>query len=158
MRNWRKEGRRADSTVIATVILVSVTIFLAFAAAFWISGMTEQNMKLRKVGIVSAVCTWEPNNTYWRITMRLKNSGTATATLTSAFINDVEVGNYTMDSVATGSTSTNLTTATTIASGASAKINIYIDQGYASLSTRTTVEVKIHCAGGMEIIKPIELI
>ena len=153
-----KVGRRAGSTVIATVILVSVTIVLAFAAAYWISGTTEQNMKLRKVGIVSAVCTWEANNTYWVIAMRLKNSGTATATLTSAFINDVEVGNYTMDSVALGSTSTNMTTATTIASGASAKVNVYIDQGYASLSSRTTVEVKIHCAGGMDLIKPIELV
>jgi FlaG/FlaF family flagellin (archaellin) len=154
----KNRGRKADSTVIATVILVSVTIVLAFVAAFWISGLTEQNMKFQKVGVVSAVCTWEPTDTYWKITLRLKNAGTATATMTSGFINDVEIENYTMDSVAAGSTSTNMTTSTSLGSGASVTINIYIDQGYASLSTLTTVNIKIHCAGGMEIIKPIELI
>ncbi len=131
---------------------------MAFVAAFWISGLTEQNMKFQKVGVVSAVCTWEPTDTYWKITLRLKNAGTATATMTSGFINDVEIENYTMDSVAAGSTSTNMTTSTSLGSGASVTINIYIDQGYASLSTLTTVNIKIHCAGGMEIIKPIELI
>ena len=158
MKITKSRGRKADSTVIATVILVSVTIVLAFVAAFWISGLTERNMKFQKVGIVSAVCTWEPNDTYWKITLRLKNTGTATATLTCGFINDVEIENYTMDSVAAGSTSTNMTTSTLLGSGASVIINIYIDQGYASLSTLTTVNIKIHCAGGMEIIKPIELI
>jgi FlaG/FlaF family flagellin (archaellin) len=154
----KNRGRKADSTVIATVILVSVTIVLAFVAAFWISGITEQNMKFRNVGVVSAVCTWEPNDTYWKITMKLKNAGTATATLTCGFINDVEIDKYTMDSVAAGSTSTNMTTSTSLGSGARVTINIYIDEGYASLSSRTTVNIKIHCAGGMEIIKPIELI
>ena len=158
MKIRKNRSRKADSTVIATVILVSVTIALAFVAAFWISGLTEQNMKFQKVGIVSAVCTWEPNDTYWKIKLRLKNTGTATATLTCGFINDVEIENYTMDSVAAGSTSTNMTTSTSLGSGASVIINIYIDQGYASLSTLTTVNIKIHCAGGMEIIKPIELI
>lgn len=158
MKIRKNKDRKAGSTVIATVIIVSVTIVLAFVAAFWISGITEQNMKFRNVGVVSAVCTWEPNDTYWKITMKLKNAGTATATLTSGFINDVEIENYTMDSVAAGSTSTNMTTSTSLGSGASVTINIYIDQGYASLSPLTTVNIKIHCTGGMEIIKPIELI
>ena len=157
MKTRKNKDRKADSTVIATVILVSVTIVLAFVAAFWIRGLTEQNMKFQKV-VVSAVCTWEPNDTYWKITMKLKNAGTATASLTSAFINGVEIENYTMDSVAAGSTSTNMTASTSLGSGASVTINIYIDQGYASLSSLTTVNIKIHCAGGMEIIKPIELI
>ncbi len=158
MKIRKNKDRKAGSTVIATVILVSVTIVLAFTVAFWISGITEQNMKFQKVGAASAICTWEPNDTYWKITLKLKNAGTATATLTCGFINDVEIENYAMDSVAASSTSTNMTTSTSLTSGASVTINIYIDQGYASLSPLTTVNIIIHCAGGMEIIKPIELI
>jgi hypothetical protein len=50
-----------------------------------------------------------------------------------------------------------MTTSTTLTSGASITVNIYIDQGYASLSTRTVVNIMIRCAGGAEYFKPIEL-
>jgi FlaG/FlaF family flagellin (archaellin) len=151
-------GRKADSTVIASVILVTVTIVLAFVVAYWIRGVTDHYAKFEKVEMQSAVCTWDSNATCWRITLRLKNAGTAQATLMGAFINDVEIAAYDQDSVVDGSTSTNMTKSTPLSSGASVTINVYIDQGYASLSSRTVVNVKIHCAGGAEYIKSIELV
>jgi FlaG/FlaF family flagellin (archaellin) len=151
-------GRKADSTVIASVILVTVTIVLAFVVAYWIRGVTDHYAKFEKVEMQSGVCTWDSNATSWKITLRLKNAGTAQATLTGAFINDEEIAAYDQDSVVDGSTSTNMTKSTPLPSGASVTINIYIDQGYASLSSRTVVNVKIHCAGGAEYIKPIELV
>ena len=151
-------SRKADSTVIATVILVSVTVTLAFFVAYWIAGTTGNYLKYEKVGMQSGVCTWDSNATCWKIALRLENTGTARSTLMGAFINDVEVENYGQDSVAAGSTSTNMTTSTSLESGASVTINIYIDQGYATLSPRTVVNIKIHCAGGAEYIKPIELV
>lgn len=151
-------GRKADSTVIASVILVAVTVVLAFVVAYWIRGVTDHYTKFEKVEMQSAVCTWDSNATSWKITLRLKNAGTAHATLTGAFINDEEIAAYDQDSVVDGSTSTNMTKSTPLGSGASVTINIYIDQGYASLSSRTVVNVKIHCAGGAEYIKPIELV
>ena len=151
-------SKKADSTVIASVILVTVTIVLAFTVAYWIRGVTDHYAKFEKVEMQSAVCTWDSNTTSWKITLRLKNAGTAQATLTGAFINDEEIVAYDQDSVVDGSTSTNMTKSTPLSSGASVTINIYIDQGYASLSSRTVVNVKIHCAGGAEYIKPIELV
>jgi hypothetical protein len=151
-------GRKADSTVIASVILVTVTIVLAFVAAYWIRGVTDHYARFEKVEMQSGVCTWDSNATCWKITLRLKNAGTAQATLTGAFINDEEIAAYDQDSVIAGSTSANMTKSTPLGSGASVTINIYIDQGYASLSSRTVVNVMIHCAGGAEYIKPIELV
>ena len=46
-----------------------------------------------KVEIQSGVCTVDAYGN-WTITMKLKNSGTATATIVSIFINDVEIDVY----------------------------------------------------------------
>jgi hypothetical protein len=90
--------------------------------------------------------------------VRLKNAGIAQATLMAAFMNDAEIAAYDQDSVVDGSRSTNMTKVTLLGSGASVTINIYIDQGYASVSSRTVVNVKIHCASGAEYVRPIELV
>ncbi len=158
MKQNNIRSRKADSTVIATVILVTVTIFLAFVVAYWIRGTTENYLKFGKVEMQSGVCTWDSNATCWKITLKLKNSGTATAALLGAYINDEEIASYDQDSVVDGSTSTNMTTSTPLPSGASVTINVYIDQGYESLSSHTVVNVKIRCAGGAEYFKSIELI
>jgi hypothetical protein len=151
-------GRNAFSTVISTVILVTVTIALAFIVAYWITGITEHYIKFEKVEIQSGFCIWDSDATYWKITLKLKNTGTATTTLEGVSINDAEVANYDLDSAVVNSTSTNMTASTSLESGASVTINVYIDQGYASLSACTTVNVKIICADGMEFIKTIELV
>jgi FlaG/FlaF family flagellin (archaellin) len=149
--------RKATSVVIASVILVTVTIILAIAVANWTGGVSKQYTKYEKVEIQSATCTWNATDTHWKITLKLKNAGSSSSTLVTAFINDDEILNYGLDTVSPGSTSTNMTASTTLTSGASTTVNIYIDQGYATLSTRTVINVRIHCAGGAEYIKSIEL-
>ena len=151
-------SRKAVSPVIATVILVAVAITVAVAVSYWMGGISSQYTKFEKVEIQSGVTTWNATGTYWKVTLKCKNSGTATATLNSAFINDVEVTTYGQDSPSASAVSTNMTTTTSIASGASALINLYVDQGYASLSAGTTVNIKIHSAGGMDYIKLTELV
>jgi FlaG/FlaF family flagellin (archaellin) len=140
--------RKATSVVIASVILVTVTIILAIAVANWTGGVSKQYTKYEKVEIQSATCTWNATDTHWKITLKLKNAGSSS---------DDEILNYGLDTVSPGSTSTNMTASTTLTSGASTTVNIYIDQGYATLSTRTVINVRIHCAGGAEYIKSIEL-
>jgi hypothetical protein len=149
--------KKATSIVIPSIILVSITIFLAIIVANWSGGITQRYLKYDRVEIQSATCTWNAADTHWKITLRLKNAGSATSTLVRAFINDDEIQIYNQDTVSPGSTSTNMTTSTTLTSGASITVNIYIDQGYASLSTRTVVNIMIRCAGGAEYFKPIEL-
>ena len=148
------------SPVIATVILVAVAITVAVAVAYWMGGIAGQYTKFEKVEIQTGVCSWNVTGTYWKIKLKLKNTGTAAATLISAFINDVEVQNYDNDAVLTNQTSTSMsdTSTTSIDSGAALTINMYIDQGYLSLSSGTAVNIKIHSAGGMDYIELIELI
>ena len=155
----RKVKRKAVSPVIATVILVAVAITVAVAVAYWMGGIAGQYTKFEKVEFQTAVCTYNSGTQDWTIGVKLKNTGTAAATFVAAFISDVEVQNYGIDAVVAGQTSTNMTvTTTSIASGQTLSINFYIDLGYLNLSSGTTINIKIHSAGGMDYVKLVELV
>jgi len=147
------------SPVIATVILVAVAITVSVAVAYWMGGIAGQYTKFEKVEIQTAITTYNKTDTYWKVVMKLKNTGTATASLNAAFINDIEVINYGQDIPVLSSTSTNMTrTTTTLESGEEMVVNFYVDLGYAKLSSGTTVNIKVHSAGGMDYIKLVELV
>ena len=162
----------AVSPVIATVILVAVAITVAVAVSYWMAGISSQYTSFEKVEILSGVCVKMddgliPPNYYWNITIKLKNTGTAPATLLSVFVNDVEVTVYgviTPDFTAgTGAHDdkavTDMIEGITIESGASEIVNILIDyEKYKSLTSGTTTNIKIHSAGGMDYIKLVELV
>lgn len=148
------------SPVIATVILVAVAITVAVAVAYWMGGIAGQYTKFEKVEIQSAVCT--NNGTFWTIEMKMKNTGTASSTLISAFINEVEVDNYDSTAEVAGAWATNINTtvSTVITSGQSVTVYFWMDSARAgtTLTSGTTVNFKIHSSGGMDYIKLVELV
>jgi flagellin-like protein len=156
--------RKAISPVIATVILVAVAITVAVAVSYWMGGISSQYTKFEKVEIQSG---WsERYNTSsltgWIITLELKNTGSASATLVRVFINDVPIkeGNYNETGIVDTETSTSIDfdTGLPLESGAGDTVYIYISDTYKQLSSGTTVDVKIHSAGGMDYIKLISLV
>ena len=166
--------RRAVSPVIATVILVAVTITVAVAVSYWMSGISSQYTAFEKVEIQSGYATLSADATgatKWVITIELKNTGTATATLTSVFINDVPVTAYGIENGLTGllpgatiaeaaektGTSIESPDGLPIESGAGDTVYVYIGSSYASLSPGTTINIKLHSAGGMDYIKLVQL-
>jgi hypothetical protein len=148
------------SPVIATVILVAVAITVAVAVAYWMGGIAGQYTKFEKVEIQSAVCT--NNGTFWTIEMKLKNTGTATSTLLSCFINEVEIDNYDETGPVAGAWATNInqTVTTVITSGQTVTLYFWMDSAKAgtTLTSGTTVNFKIHSSGGMDYIKLVELV
>ena len=156
--------RRAVSPVIATVIIVAVTITVAVAVSYWMSGIAGQYTAFEKVEIQSGYATLGTGNVKWVMTIELKNSGTATATLTNVFINDIPVTEYgiTLDILGqltdplTAGTSI-LAAGTPILSGVEQTVYVYIGSSYPSLSPGTTINVKIHSAGGMDYIRLVQL-
>ena len=155
-------SRRAVSPVIATVILVAVAITVAVAVAYWMGGIAGQYTKFEKIEIQSGVCKWDVTLDQWNVTLKLKNTGTATATLIGVFINEIEVDAYT-GQPANGNATTNMGETHTIESGATSIISVYIDgpgtmPGWQSVTAGTTVNIKIHSAGGMDYPKLIELV
>ncbi len=157
----KNAASNAVSPVIAAVILVAVSLTVAVAISFWMGGITTQYTKFEKVEIKSAVCTYDAYDN-WVITITLKNTGTATSTLNALYVNDNPA---TTDQSAPGSgvdtitTDLNVTTTTTkIESGVEDVITVWIGANHATLSSGTTVNVKIQSAGGMDYIKLVELV
>jgi flagellin-like protein len=152
--------RKAISPVIATVILVAVAITVAVGVSFWMGGISSQYTQFEKVEIQTGYATYSTTNTDWNITLVIKNSGSADATINTCFLNDVPcpTANYGVMTTPAGSWGVSfLDTGVNLAAGASATVYVCIDQGYRSLSSGTTVNIKLHSAGGMDYIKLIRL-
>jgi len=153
-------SRRAVSPVIATVILVAVAITVAVAVAYWMGGIAGQYTKFEKVEIRTTTCTTDTSGN-WVVTLNLKNSGTATATITNVFVNDQEATPDSSAPVAAVATiTTDLTTATAwqLTSGDNDDVVVWIGVTYGTLSSGTTVNIKFHSAGGMDYMELIVLI
>ena len=160
------QTRKAVSPVIATVILVAVAITVSVGVSYWMGGISAQYTQFEKIEIQTGYSTFNLSTTGWLLDLSLKNSGSATSTITHLFINDVPVtltatiavpvttwAASTPESIVTDILATGLS----LDAGASADVQIWIDVGYLSLSAGTTVNVKLHSAGGMDYIKLIRL-
>ena len=146
------------SPVIATVILVAVAITVSVAVAYWMGGIAGQYTKFEKVEIQSTLATINGVGN-WTVRMKLKNTGTATANLIGVFINDIEVDFYAKGPTV-GEWNTDMNSTQAITSGDTTTIEIYIESTKpgTTLSSGTTVNIKVHSAGGMDYIKLVELV
>ena len=157
MRNIRR--RKAVSPVIATVILVAVAITVSVAVSYWMSGISAQYTKFEKVEVQTGYSTAIAGG--WDVQLELKNTGSATSTLLRAFVNDVLIpeANCGYNATIPGECSTDMVWAgTSITSGNYTTIHVYISNTYGTLSAGTTINIKMHSAGGMDYIKLVELV
>ena len=169
------KSRESIGPVIATAILVVVAITIAVTVSYWVSGVSSRYPTFEKVEIQSSTCSWNTTNKNWDLTLTLKNTGTATATLSAVYLNDIAVDAYGSDTPGNGKATTSMSsTGLTINSGATVTVKIYIDgpgddsgesatpvadtDYWRSVTSGTTVNVKIHSAGDMDYIKLIELV
>ncbi|RLG04637.1 MAG: hypothetical protein DRN54_00465 [Thaumarchaeota archaeon] len=75
-------GKAGISPVMATVILVAIAIVIAIAVAFWATGLVGVFTRFEKLEITAAYAT---NTT--DVILRVKNTGSASTTIDSIFIN-----------------------------------------------------------------------
>lgn len=153
--------------MIASVILVAVAITVAVAVAYWMGGISGQYTKFEKVELTTAYST-RVAGSGWLITIDLRNTGTTASTLNTVFINEKPLNStgYGASDFPSGVGDRIVTNieegGTTIGSGASDTFRVWIwndgTNGYGTLSSGTTLNVKLHSAGGMDYIKLVELI
>jgi flagellin-like protein len=160
--------RKAISPVIATVILVAVAITVAVGVSYWMGGISSQYTQFEKVEIQTGYATYDTVDDIWTVTMAIKNSGSAQATINMVFLNDVPcgAGNYhvTAVNVTANEWGTSIpSTGTVLKAGEQTTVYVYICYPVsgitelAGLSSGTTINVKLHSAGGMDYIKLIRL-
>ena len=163
-------NRKAVSPVIATVILVAVAITVSVGVSYWMSGISAQYTEFEKIEIQTGYSAADITGTGWVIELALKNSGSATSSITHLFVNDKPVLLTHVETTAEvdglgaeGSIVTNLPVAgLAINAGESSTVKLWIYPGGTDtqaeyLSAGTTLNIKLHSAGGMDYIKLIKL-
>jgi len=168
-------SRKALSPVIATVILVSVTIVVAVSVAYWMGSIAGTYTRFEKVEIPTAysnkVNDWSVETgapwtagSGWNITVVLKNSGTADATIDDIFINGKpyqQFANATVRWYDSG-VATLTPISLTVNAGGTATIEILVRAGTdpqgVTFSSGTALDIKLHTAAGKEYPKLIDLV
>lgn len=170
-----KLDKRGISPVLATVIIVAVTITIAVAIAYWMGGIAGLYTRFEKIEISYANVQWDSTNNYWKITLKVKNTGSADATIDDILLNGVTISdvssgtayaNYTTSSSLPGSAyfgtaSSGVTVSISLNSGSSTYIAITLPN-QASMGTSTAVsglsiEIKLHTVAGKEYPKIVTL-
>jgi flagellin-like protein len=82
------KDKKGISPVITTVILVAVGIALAVAIGLWMSGLVATFTRFEKLEVTSAYATGGGAKG-WNVTITVKNTGSADATITMVMINGV---------------------------------------------------------------------
>ena len=124
-----------------------------------ISGLS----KFERVEMQSALCVYDGTATEWNITMTVRNTGTAQATLDKVFINSVDISDSD-GSPDPGGIAHNLGSGLTLTSGQSSTFYLIVDNpvtlisSLVNLSSGITINIKIHSTGGMEYLKLVELV
>ena len=151
------QNRKAVSPVIATVILVAVAITVSVGVSYWMSGISSQYTQFEKVEIQTGYATVEVGG--WHVVMTLKNSGSAPATVTHVFVNEIPVDGYAGAAIVLGEIHASVPVAgLTLESGQSGVATVFISSTSGELTAGTTININLHSAGGMDYIKLIRLV
>jgi len=151
------KSKKAVSPVIATVILVSVTIVVAVAVAYWMGGIAGIYTRVEKIEILNSVAEKDTTNSEWDIVIDLKNSGSADATIQSVRINgktlgtggEYYYGNVTLP--ADFYTAPGMTILAGQEGSMTFSIKFYEDTVYDNNPVAgADIEVKLHTAAGMD--------
>lgn len=159
LKRVRRDGR-AISPVIATVIIVAIAIAIAIAVAFWAVGLTGIFTRYEEVKVTSAYAEGDGASGFV-VRIRLKNTGSADATLDDVFINGKPWDVFTAAScvAASGGASSTVGGGSlgtfTLASGDTCDLTIGITAGQAS--SGQTLDVKIHTAAGRDYPRAVVL-
>lgn len=147
--------RRGISPVIATVILVAVAIAVAIAVAFWMTGIVGLFTGFEQLQITSAYAEGDETSG-WTITVEVKNTGTAAASIDNIFINGKPISSYNTGGTTVVTVSPDVTSATvSVNPGETKTFTITIQPS--GFSSGQSVEIKIHTAGGKEYPKLVVL-
>ena len=151
------QKRKAVSPVIATVILVAVAITVAVGVSYWMGGISSQYTSFEKVEIQAGYSTIIAGG--WNISLTLKNSGSATSTITHCFVNEVPIDGYNASVLVADEIHASFPdSGYSLDSGESGVVFVYISSGTVTkLTSGTTVNIKLHSSGGMDYIKLIRL-
>ena len=157
------KDKRALSPVIATVILISVTIVVAVSVAYWMGAIAGGNTSFEQIelpSIYAEVITTPSAG--WNITIDLKNTGSAAATVDNIYINSMPLDDFpTGDIILYGPDGAPVTLSSisvSVANGNTETIVLQLKESTTDgFTAGTRIEVKIHTAAGKDYPTSVRL-
>ena len=158
------KDKRALSPVIATVILISVTIVVAVSVAYWMGAIAGSYTSFEQIELPSTYARWVSTSSLWNVTIELKNTGSQDATLTNVFVNDAPIKDYVGQAYLccngqNMSSSSDLSSISiSIAKGNSVTIVLQLRESTTSgFTAGTTTSIKLHTAAGKDYPTSVKL-
>ena len=129
LRKIRKNAK-ALSPVVASIILIAVTVAVSIAVAAWMGALTVGFMSTEEVKITSVQFT---SNT---ITLTVNNTGTSPVTISEAWVNNVQMSSVTgLNSAISANSGTQIVITTSVTDGYNYQIKLISAQGNSFLYT-----------------------
>jgi len=161
-RSITKE-KRALSPVIATVILISVTIVVAVSVAYWMGSIASGYTSFEQIELPTSYAKAISSPfTGWNVTIELKNTGSADATIDNIFVNSIPLKDYTCGVrlyAGTQNLTDSLSTLSiSVPKGGSTTLVLQLEQSSSDgFTSGTRIDIKIHTAAGREYPAQVKL-
>jgi len=166
MKNLKNllRNKEALSPVIATVILVAVTIVVAVSVAYWMGSIASSYTAFEQIEMPTTYPEW--NGTGWKVHIELKNSGSADATISNIFLNQKPLKDYPAGNIEVWKTNDTTPSnkigdlgsiAISVPKGQTEVVIIYIKLGTEGCSHGTNVNIKLHSAAGQDYPAQVKL-
>ena len=150
---------KAVSPVIATIIIVAVAIVMSIAVAYWVLGLAGTFTRYEKLEIVTMYA--DALNDNWSITAKLRNTGSAPATVNLILLNGKPISALNTTGnilVRVNDTQKNVeANPVTIDPGDIAVFVIQIKKTTPGFASGVSVEVTFHTAAGSDYPKVVVL-
>lgn len=159
MKKLRK-NLKGVSPVIATIIIVAIAIVMSIAVAYWMLGLGGSFTRYEKVEVTNAYAVVNTGGDF-EVNMRLKNTGSATATIAAEDIlfNGKPESGYAqaigVDLDYQGASDTTVNDEITLEPGDDFDVLITLND--AEWQNGMTVEVTLHSVAGNDYPKVINL-
>jgi flagellin-like protein len=167
-------NRKGISPVIATVIIVAVTITVAVAISFWMGGVASLYTRFEKLEITYATVAWNDAGGYWTVTLKVKNTGSADTKIDDIILNGVTIqdvkdsnkyANWTSNPSSAPSVTPggNKCSPVSIALNSGSEVYIVVaipngaKMGSSTATSGLSLELKLHTSGGKEYPKILTL-
>jgi flagellin-like protein len=129
LRKIRKNAK-ALSPVVASIILIAVTVAVSIAVAAWMGALTVGFMSTEEVKITSMTFTSTT------ITLTVNNTGTSPVTISEAWVNNLQQSTVTgLDSSISANSGTQIIISTAITDGNNYQVKLVSSKGNAFLYT-----------------------
>jgi len=81
------KSRKALSPVVASIILIAVTVAVSIAVAAWMGALTFSFMGTEQLHISKITWTWNGDTTLRKFTINVNNTGTKDLTINQVLVN-----------------------------------------------------------------------